>query len=67
MPKLKSNSSAKKRFHFTARGKITTSQANKRHNMRKRSKRQIRCQRGTTLLSKHDIATVKRYLPYGEK
>ena len=48
--KLKVKSSAKKRFSLTASGLVIATQANKRHNMRKRSARQIREQRGTTLL-----------------
>ena len=48
--KLKVKSSAKKRFSLTATGLVKAPQANKRHNMRKRSARQIRDQRGTTLL-----------------
>ena len=48
--KLKVKSSAKKRFSLTATGLVRATQANKRHNMRKRSSRQIRALRGTTLL-----------------
>ena len=48
--KLKVKSSAKKRFSLTATGLVRAPQANKRHNMRKRSARQIRENRGTTLL-----------------
>ena len=48
--KLKVKSSAKKRFSLTASNFVKATQANKRHNMRKRSARQIREQRGTTLL-----------------
>ena len=48
--KLKVKSSAKKRFSLTATGLVKATQANKRHNMRKRSARQIREQRGTTIL-----------------
>ena len=33
MPKLKTKSSAKKRFKITARGKVVMPQANKRHGM----------------------------------
>ena len=42
MPKLKTKSSVKKRFKVTGTGKIKSGQANKRHNMRKRSSRQLR-------------------------
>ena len=64
MPKLKTKSSAKKRFKITARGKLIMSQAGKRHGMTKRTSRQIRNQRGTTVMSKQDGKIVKSYLPY---
>ena len=37
MPKLKTKSSAKKRFKITARGKVVMPQAGKRHGMIKRT------------------------------
>ena len=64
MPKLKTKSSAKKRFRFTATGKIKMPQAGKRHGMIKRSNSQIRKLRGTTSLSKQDGKIVKSYMPY---
>ena len=64
MPKLKTKSSAKKRFKITARGKVVMPQANKRHGMIKRSNSQIRKQRGTTTLTKQDGRIVKSYMPY---
>ena len=64
MPKLKTKSSAKKRFKITARGKVIMSQAGKRHGMIKRTSRQIRNQRGTTVMSKQDGKIVKSYMPY---
>ena len=51
MPKLKTKSSAKKRFRFTATGKIKHGQTGKRHGMIKRSNEQIRNLRGTRVLS----------------
>jgi len=51
MPKLKTKSSAKKRFKITARGKVIMSQAGKRHGMIKRTNKQIRNKRGTTVMS----------------
>ncbi len=65
MPKMKTKSGAKKRFRLTARGKVRSGQANKRHGMIKRTKKQIRQQRGTTILSSQDARIVKRFLPYG--
>jgi large subunit ribosomal protein L35 len=64
MPKMKTKSSAKKRFKFTASGKVIATQANKQHNMRKRSKRQIRNQRGTTILPKMEAKRIPQYMPY---
>ena len=64
MPKLKTKSSAKKRFKMTASGKIKMPQAGKRHGMIKRTNSQIRKQRGTTIMSKQDAKIVKSYMPY---
>ena len=64
MPKLKTKSSAKKRFKITSRGKIIMAQAGKRHGMIKRTNRQIRKQRGTAIMSKQDGKIVKSYMPY---
>ena len=64
MPKLKTKSSAKKRFKVSARGKVITAQAGKRHGMIKRTNSQIRKQRGTTVMSKQDSQIVKSYMPY---
>ena len=64
MPKLKTKSSAKKRFKITARGKVVMAQAGKRHGKIKRTNSQIRKQRGTTIMSKQDSRIVKSYMPY---
>ena len=64
MPKLKTKSSAKKRFKISAKGKVITAQAGKRHGMIKRTNSQIRNQRGTTVLSKQDAKIIKSYMPY---
>ena len=64
MPKLKTKSSAKKRFKISARGKVIMAQAGKRRGMIKRTNSQIRKQRGTTIMSKQDSKIVKSYMPY---
>lgn len=64
MPKMKTKSGAKKRFSITASGKVKCNQAGKQHGMTKRSKRQLRDQRGTTTLSKPDSIIIKKFLPY---
>lgn len=66
MSKLKTNSSAKKRFKITANGKIRATQAGKSHFMRRRSKDQIRNLRGTTIIEgKQAKNIVKYFLPNG--
>ncbi len=45
MPKLKTKSSAKKRFKITARGKVIMGQAGKRHGMIKRTNHKIETKR----------------------
>ena len=64
MPKLKTKSGAKKRFRFTASGKIKHGQTRKRHGMIKRSNEQIRNLRGTRVLSDTETQRVKRWMPY---
>ena len=66
MPKLKTKSGAKKRFKLSASGKVIASQANKRHMMIKRTKKQIRQLRGTTVMSEADAPRVRKiFMPYG--
>lgn len=66
MPKMKTKSGAKKRFHLTASGKVSRGQAGKRHGMIKRSNSQIRKLRGATLMSEPDAKRVKKYfMPNG--
>ena len=64
MPKLKTKSSAKKRFKISSRGKVIMAQAGKRHGMIKRTNSQIRKLSGTTTMSKQDGKIVKSYMPY---
>ena len=66
MPKLKSKSSAKKRFRVSPSGKVRGNVAYKRHNLRKRTQKMKRTARGTFILAEGDAAKVKKqYLPYG--
>jgi large subunit ribosomal protein L35 len=64
MPKMKTKSSAKKRFKVTANGRVKSGQAGKRHGMIKRSNKFLRNARGTTTLSAPDEKTVKSFMPY---
>jgi large subunit ribosomal protein L35 len=65
MPKMKTKSSAKKRFKFTASGKIKTGQTGKRHRLINNSPARTRDLRGTALLSPCETQRVKRWMPYG--
>jgi len=66
MPKLKTKSGAKKRFKITGSGKVMYAQRGKRHGMIKRTKKQIRQLRGTTVMFKSDGDNVIKYfLPNG--
>jgi large subunit ribosomal protein L35 len=66
MPKLKTKSGAKKRFKITATGKVVYAQRGKRHGMIKRTNKQIRNLRGTSVLFKSDGDNIIKYfLPNG--
>jgi len=54
MPKMKTHSSAKKRFKITGSGKIKRFQANTRHLKRKKSKKAKNRLVGPALVSKAD-------------
>jgi len=66
MPKLKTKSGAKKRFKVTAGGMVLYQQSRKRHGMIKRTNKQIRQLRGTSVLFKTDGEKIKKFfLPNG--
>lgn len=66
MPKMKTNSGAKKRFKITANGKVKAGQSGKQHFMRRRTKSQLRNLRGTSVLCPQDAHNVvKFFLPGG--
>jgi large subunit ribosomal protein L35 len=59
-------SGAKKRFKITGTGKVVYAQRGKRHGMIKRTPKQIRDLRGTSILFKTDGDKVKKFfLPNG--
>ena len=66
MPRMKNKSSVKKRFRVTGTGKVIGAQAGKRHGMIKRTNKQIRNQRGTTILAVGDARLVKIHMPYAK-
>jgi large subunit ribosomal protein L35 len=66
MPKMKTNSSAKKRFSFTGSGKIKRKQAFKSHILTKKSTKRKRNLTGTTIVNDADLGNVKRMLSIGK-
>jgi large subunit ribosomal protein L35 len=66
MPKMKTNSSAKKRFTFTGTGKIKRKHAYKSHILTKKSIKRKRNLTGTTLVHDADLGNVKRMLCIGK-
>ncbi len=64
--KLKTKSSAKKRFRFTGSGKIKRKKAKLGHILTKKSQKMKRNLRSSGLIDKADVASVKRMMPYGK-
>ena len=60
MPKLKNKAGAKKRFRFTATGKVKYKPAGKRHMMRRRPQKMIRSTRAMGIMCDADAKIVKR-------
>ncbi len=65
--KLKTKSGAKKRFRANAAGILRAGRAGKRHNMIKRSNRQLRALRKNQPVDQADVAIVRKFLPYGAR
>ncbi len=62
MPKVKTNSSAKKRFKVTGTGKITHQKAFKRHILTKKSTKRKRAMRIDGTVHKSNMNFVKKLL-----
>lgn len=66
MPKMKTKSSAKKRFSLTATGKVKFKQAHKGHRLMQKPKGMKAKAKGTDTMERGDAEKVIRhYLPYG--
>ncbi|HNU90720.1 MAG TPA: 50S ribosomal protein L35 [Spirochaetota bacterium] len=65
MPKLKTNSGAKKRFKLTKNGKVKRAKGYKRHMLEAKSSKRKRQLRGPGLVHETELDRVKRMLPYG--
>ena len=64
MPKMKTKSSAKKRFVLTGSGKIKRKHAFKSHILTKKSTKRKRHLRSHLLISDADRQSVRQMLPY---
>ncbi|MBQ7690885.1 MAG: 50S ribosomal protein L35 [Muribaculaceae bacterium] len=62
MPKVKTNSGAKKRFTFTGTGKIKRKHAYKSHILTKKTKKQKRRLTGTEVVNAHNVKAIRRLL-----
>jgi len=62
MPKMKTHSSAKKRFKITGSGKVKRFQAYTSHMMRNKTKKQKNRLGGSTIVAQADEARIKRLL-----
>ncbi|MBS29346.1 MAG: 50S ribosomal protein L35 [Alphaproteobacteria bacterium] len=67
MPKMKTKSSAKKRFKVTATGKIRMKPSGMRHGMRKRSQSMKRKARKIGNIAPADEKILRPMMPYAKK
>ena len=65
MPKMKTKSSAKKRFKITATGKVKRGHSHARHILTKKSTKRKRQLDVDGLVAEPDQKPTKRMLPYG--
>ncbi len=65
MPKMKTKSAVKKRFHLTGTGKVLAGPGGKRHCLSARTQKSKRSNRGWQVLTDSDARTVKQWAPYG--
>ena len=63
MPKMKTKSGAKKRFKFLGNGLIKRTHSHLRHILTKKTTKQKRNLRGTTIISSTDSKSVRSMMP----
>jgi len=64
MPKVKSHSGAKKRFRFTASGKVKYKKTRVQHLLAKKSSKRTLRLRKAGFLGKTETSILKRLIPY---
>ena len=68
MPKMKTKSSAKKRFKITGKGKVKSKSAFTRHMQMNKSRKMKRKAKGMHMLDTTEAVRILRnFLPYGRK
>jgi large subunit ribosomal protein L35 len=65
MPKMKTNSGAKKRFRFTASGKVKRKKAFHSHILTKKSPKRKRNLRTATLVHPTNMTAIRELMPNG--
>jgi len=65
MPKMKTKSSAKKRFRVQGNGGIKRSRAYLRHILTKKTTKRKRALRGVTAVHETNLRAVRAMMPYG--
>ena len=64
MPKMKTKSSAKKRFKVLGNGGVKRAPAFTRHILTKKTTKNKRQLRGTSMVNERDLGSVAKMLPY---
>lgn len=64
MPKVKTNSAAKKRFKKTAKKKIKFTSSMRRHLLTKKTRKSKRQMRKNAYISQSDMARLSQLIPY---
>ena len=64
MPKLKTQSGAKKRFNLTKTGKVKRAHAYKSHILNKKTTKRKRGLRQNTIADVTNVSAIKRMIPY---
>lgn len=64
MPKIKTNSGAKKRFRITKKGKVMRSNSRKNHLLDKKTTKRKRKLRKPSETAKSERGRIRRMLPY---
>ncbi len=64
MPKVKTNSAAKKRFKRVGKNKIKRASAGRRHILTKKSRKKKRELRAGTYINETNVKAVSQLLPY---